>query len=171
MLIRCQITTLLQIFCELLLYSQVIFRSMRVADDTFRRNFECKRFQNTLANAEGHGSELILLHLLSTLKFLFVIAFFLVYLPVLYYVIQGNIIFNAFNAQGRKDFWKPSKPCHVGILWTALTEYSQLSTHMQGFQSFFVFLHHFILAKLATSSIRVKLDVRIAKEVSKTPTQ
>ena len=35
MLIRSQATTLLQIFCELLLYSQVIFKIMRVADDTF----------------------------------------------------------------------------------------------------------------------------------------
>ena len=33
MLIRRKATTLLQIFCELLLYTQVIFKSMRVADD------------------------------------------------------------------------------------------------------------------------------------------
>ena len=32
-----------------------------------------------------------------------------------------------------------------------------MSTHFPGFQSFFRFLHHFVLAKLATSSIRVKL--------------
>ena len=42
MLIRSQGTTLLQIFCELKLYSQVIFKSMRVADDTFKRNSECE---------------------------------------------------------------------------------------------------------------------------------
>ena len=30
-----------------------------------------------------------------------------------------------------------------------------MNTHMTGFQSFFRFLHHFVLAKLATSSIRV----------------
>ena len=42
MLIRCQITTLLQIFCELLLYSQIIFRSMKVADDTSKSNSECE---------------------------------------------------------------------------------------------------------------------------------
>ena len=35
MLIRSQTKTLLQIFCELSLYSQVIIKSMRVADDTF----------------------------------------------------------------------------------------------------------------------------------------
>ena len=35
MLTRGQTTTLLQIFCELSLYSQVIFKSMKVADDTF----------------------------------------------------------------------------------------------------------------------------------------
>ena len=42
MLIRSHATTLLQIFCELLLYSQVNFKSMRVADDTFLWNSECE---------------------------------------------------------------------------------------------------------------------------------
>ena len=42
MLIRSRATTLLQIFCELLLYSQVIFKSMRVADDAFLWNSECE---------------------------------------------------------------------------------------------------------------------------------
>ena len=41
MLIRSQTTTLL-IFCEILLCSQVIFKSMKVADDTFQRNSECQ---------------------------------------------------------------------------------------------------------------------------------
>ena len=41
MLIRSQTTTLLQIFYEILLCSQVIFKSMKVADDTFQRNSEC----------------------------------------------------------------------------------------------------------------------------------
>ena len=27
------------------------------------------------------------------------------------------------EAQGRKDFLRPSKPIHVGIHWIALTEY------------------------------------------------
>ena len=40
------------------------------------------------------------------------------------------------KVQGRKDFWKPSKPCHVGIHWKALAECSQMSTHLPGFQSF-----------------------------------
>ena len=56
------------------------------------------------------------------------------------------------KAQRRKDFGKPSKPCHVGIHWIALTVFFQLSTHLPGV------LHHFVLAKLAISSIRVKLD-------------
>ena len=62
------------------------------------------------------------------------------------------------KAQGPKDFWKPSKLYHVGIHWKALVEYSQMSTHdprVQPFSQFF-FLHHFVLVKLATSSIRVK---------------
>ena len=51
---------------------------------------------------------------------------------------------------------KSSKPYHVAIHWVALNEYSQMSTHKSGLQSFFRFLHQFVLAKLATSSIRVK---------------
>ena len=38
------------------------------------------------------------------------------------------------KAQRRKVIWKPSKPCHVGIQWIALAEYSQMSTHKPGFQ-------------------------------------
>ena len=60
------------------------------------------------------------------------------------------------KAQGHKYFWKPSKPCHIGIYWIALVEYSRMSTHMPGFQSFSGFLHYFVLAKLATSSLTVK---------------
>ena len=45
----------------------------------------------------------------------------------------------SFKAQERKDFGKASKPCHVGIHWIVLAEYSQMSTHMPGFQSFFRF--------------------------------
>ena len=31
-----------------------------------------------------------------------------------------------------------------------------MSTHLPGFQSFSIFLHHFVMPKLVTSSIRVK---------------
>ena len=61
--------------------------------------------------------------------------------------------------QGRKDFLKPSQPCHVGIHWIAFAEYFKMSAHVPGFQSLFqTFLHHFVLAKLATiGSIRVSM--------------
>ena len=39
------------------------------------------------------------------------------------------------------------------LQFIARTEYSQMNTHVPGFQSFFSFLHHFVLAKLATSSM------------------
>ena len=68
---------------------------------------------------------------------------------------------NLSNAEATFGFFfKPSKPCHIGIRWIALDEYSQMSTHMPGFQSFFRFLYHFVSAKLATSSVRVKGSVR-----------
>ena len=69
--------------------------------------------------------------------------------------------------QGRKDFWKSSKPCHVGIHLIALAEYSQRSTNVPGFQSFFMCLHHFVLAKLATSSIRVNSTLEMKKSLTK----
>ena len=40
-----------------------------------------------------------------------------------------------FKAQGCKDLWKQSKPCHGGIHWKALVECSQMSTDLWGFQS------------------------------------
>ena len=43
----------------------------------------------------------------------------------------------------------------VFIEQLSLSEHSQLSTHVPEFQSFFKFLHNFVMAKLATSSIRV----------------
>ena len=60
-----------------------------------------------------------------------------------------------YTAKGRKESWKRSKPWHVGINLKAHPEYSHISTHVPGFQSFITFLHHFVIAKLATSSIRV----------------
>ena len=42
------------------------------------------------------------------------------------------------KTKGRKDFGKPSKPFDVGIHCIALAEYSQMSTHVPGFQSFFI---------------------------------
>ena len=64
--------------------------------------------------------------------------------------------------QGWKDFWKQYKPCHVGIHRIAFAEYSQMSTYVPGFQSIFrVFLHPFVLAKLAIS---IRLSMKHSKE-------
>ena len=66
----------------------------------------------------------------------------------------------AFKEQGRKDFWKSSKPCHFGIHRIAPSH--EMGTQMSNeYPSgrvsviFNFFLHHFVLVKLATSSIRV----------------
>ena len=46
---------------------------------------------------------------------------------------------------------------HVGIHRIAFGEYYQMSTQVPGFQSFFSgLLRHFVFAKLASSSIRIK---------------
>ena len=54
------------------------------------------------------------------------------------------------KAQWRKDFWKPSTSCHVGTPWTP-----RWVPMCQGFNHFSGFLHHFVRAKLANSSITV----------------
>ena len=46
-------------------------------------------------------------------------------------------------------FFKPFKPCHVGIHWIVLTEYSQMSTYMPGFQSFFRFFASFCIGQFS----------------------
>ena len=52
------------------------------------------------------------------------------------------------SAQECKDFWKPSKPSHVGIHWIALTEYFQMRTHVSGFPSFFMFFASFCIGQI-----------------------
>ena len=39
-----------------------------------------------------------------------------------------------FVQRTRVILFKPLKPFHVGIHWIVLSEYSQVSTHMPGFQ-------------------------------------
>ena len=53
------------------------------------------------------------------------------------------------EAHGRKDFCKPSKPRHVGTHWIVLTEYSYMSTHLPGFQSFFRFFSSFCIRQIS----------------------
>ena len=53
-------------------------------------------------------------------------------------------------------YWKPSKPFHVGIHWIMLSLRTLRWVPMcQGLSHFSGVLHYFVLAKLATSSIRV----------------
>ena len=47
------------------------------------------------------------------------------------------------KAHGCKAFCRPPKPCHAGIHWYALAEYSQMSTNVLGFQSFLRFFASF----------------------------
>ena len=63
------------------------------------------------------------------------------------------------EAQGCKHFWKPSLPCHIGIHWKALAEYSQMRPICQGFSEFSGCVHHFVMAKFATSSIKVNTSL------------
>ena len=48
-----------------------------------------------------------------------------------------NLRLLSSKAQGCKDFWITSQPCHVGIHKIVIGKYSQMSTHVQGFQSLF----------------------------------
>ena len=64
---------------------------------------------------------------------------------------------NTFNAEaihsskekGRKYFLNPSKPCHVGIHWIALAEYSQMSTHLPGAKSFLRVFASFCIGQIS----------------------
>ena len=56
MFIRILPTTLLQIFCENLLYFQVIFKSVKIADDTFLGNSECEWVNKLPEAGEGQTS-------------------------------------------------------------------------------------------------------------------
>ena len=58
--------------------------------------------------------------------------------------------------QGCKNLWKPSKRCHVGIHLKALAEHYDEWPCARVLFILSGFLHHFVLAKLATSSKRIK---------------
>ena len=60
------------------------------------------------------------------------------------------------KVQRRKYFWKPSKPCHVVLIRKLSLSTLRWVPICQGFSDFLRFLHPFVLAKLASSSIRVK---------------
>ena len=59
------------------------------------------------------------------------------------------------KTQGCKNLWKPSKCCHVGIQWKALAEHYDEWPCARVLFILSGFLHHFVLAKLATSSKRI----------------
>ena len=48
-----------------------------------------------------------------------------------------------------KTFCKPSKPCHVGIHWKDLAQYSRMSTHMPWFKSFPSFFASFCFDQIS----------------------
>ena len=53
------------------------------------------------------------------------------------------------KAHGCKDFCIPSKPCHVGIHWIALTEYSQMSTHFARVSVIFIVFASFCIGQIS----------------------
>ena len=56
----------------------------------------------------------------------------------------------SYEGQGFKIFFKSPRPCHVGIFLIALAEYSQMSTHVPGFQLFFRFFALFYIDQIYT---------------------
>ena len=54
------------------------------------------------------------------------------------------------KAQEHKDFWKPSKPCHVGIHWNALAVSALRWVPIyQGFRHFFRFFASFCIRRIS----------------------
>ena len=84
---------------------------------------------------------------------------------IFFWLLRVELMINPSNGKAtfvqstrmQSFFKKPFKPSHVGIHLITLAEYSQMRTHVLWFQSFFQFfiLHHFVLAKFDTSSIKV----------------
>ena len=68
------------------------------------------------------------------------------------------------KAHGRKDFWKPSKPYYVGIYWIALTDYSQMSTHVPGFQSFLRLFASFCIGLISHPHLYITILSIIVKQ-------
>ena len=54
----------------------------------------------------------------------------------------------SFKSQEHNDFWKTSKPYQVGIHCKALAEYSQMSTHLLGFQIYFRVFKSFCIGQI-----------------------
>ena len=71
------------------------------------------------------------------------------WLKVIYELSAVNPSYAEATFVQSKDFWRPSKPCHVGIHWLALAEYSPMSTHVPGVQSFFRFFAWFWIGKIS----------------------
>ena len=53
------------------------------------------------------------------------------------------------KTQGCNDFCEPSKPCHVGIHWITMAEYSQMSTHVPRFCHFSGFSALFCIGEIS----------------------
>ena len=66
---------------------------------------------------------------------------------ITYAILSMSIL--SSKAQLCKDFWKSYKSCHVGIHWIVRAEYSQMSTHLPGFQSFFRFFASFCIGQIS----------------------
>ena len=74
------------------------------------------------------------------------------------------------KAHGCKDLWKPSKPCHFGTHWIALTEYSHMSTHMPGFQSFFRFFASFCIGQTSHQGLSMPAPISKCRNSLSMPT-
>ena len=141
MFIRILPTTLLQIFCENLLYFQVIFKSMKIADDTFLGNSECKwvnlRSRCTVSYRQGNQKH-IFHHLFHSL----------------WTFLMRRLLLS--EAEWWKIFEKHINPVMLVFIRELPLSTLRLVPICLGFSHFSGFLHHFVLAKFSTSSIRVQ---------------
>ena len=90
MLIRKETTNLLQIFCEISLHSQVIFKSMKVADDIPRGTLECEWVKYTLVHIHSCISIGEIRSGIYTFKLLVVILYMSFYGLVVFFYFLGS---------------------------------------------------------------------------------
>ena len=94
-------------------------------------------------------SIIIIIYRLLRLMLHIIIPIINPYLKILYVVPLNPSNAEATFNQNTRTQRKPSKSFHVGINWIALPEYSQMSTQVSGFQSFFRFFASFCIGQIS----------------------
>ena len=79
---------------------------------------------------------------------IFIVGLSSEWVPVTTYSQQRSLAKRALNHLNADSTFVHGRKMHVGIHWIAFAEYSQMSTHLLGFQSFLTFIVLFCIDKI-----------------------